>query len=122
MFTKLFNTIRDTLSRETVDNSNNNSKKKEQGQDGLASTVRRPSITEELQNNDTHSVFSDYHAEQTSANKMIGRNNSISVSEPISINDRKAGGKPQRGTTLFGISKDTADDYVQKDLISSSWS
>ncbi|KAI7873188.1 uncharacterized protein EV154DRAFT_431129 [Mucor mucedo] len=97
MFTKLFNTIRDTLSRETVDN--NNKKEREQ-----ASVARRPSITEELQNNDTHSVFSD-HA--PSSAKMLGRNNSIS---------------PQRGTTLFGISKDTADDFVQKDLISSSWS
>ncbi|KAG2195694.1 hypothetical protein INT47_012915 [Mucor saturninus] len=112
MFTKLFNTIRDTLSRETVDN--NNKKEREQ-----ASVARRPSITEELQNNDTHSVFSD-HA--PSSAKMLGRNNSISVSEPISINDSAAGGKPQRGATLFGISKDTADDFVQKDLISSSWS
>lgn len=115
MFTKLFNTIRETISRETLDSN----RKKERTVEEHGNAARRPSITEEIQNNDTLGMFSD---NQSSATKMLGRNNSISVSEPISINDSAAGGKPRRGSTLFGISNDIADDYVQKDLISSSWS
>ncbi|KAL1929967.1 hypothetical protein VTP01DRAFT_1121 [Rhizomucor pusillus] len=30
--------------------------------------------------------------------------------------------RPRANSTLFGISQHSADDYVQKDLISSSWS
>lgn len=115
MFTKLFNTIRETIARETVDNNN----KKEHILGEHANATRRPSVADEIQNNDRHNMFS---TSQSLPAKMLGRNNSISVSEPISINDSTAGGKPRRGSTLFGISNDTADDYVQKDLISSSWS
>ncbi|OAD00310.1 hypothetical protein MUCCIDRAFT_157021 [Mucor lusitanicus CBS 277.49] len=57
----------------------------------------------------------------------LGRHNSIS--EPIPIGGAavasSAGGaneKRRRSSTLFGISNVTYDDYVQKDLISSSWS
>lgn len=116
MFTKLFNSIRETISRETIIDNHN---KQDQKIGEQTNAQRRPSVTDAIQNNDTHSIFS---TDQSTSNKNLGRNNSISVSEPISINDSKAGGKPRRAPTLFGISNDTADDYVQKDLISSSWS
>lgn len=121
MFTKLFNSIRDSITR-GPDNStsdNNNNAKQEKNSNTDTDIRRRPSVTEEIyQNNDTRSVFST----QPLPADRLGRNHSISVSGPIAINDNKVGGKPRRDSTLFGISNVTADDYVQKDLISSSWS
>ncbi|KAI8080408.1 hypothetical protein BDF21DRAFT_418969 [Thamnidium elegans] len=120
MFTKLLNSIRDSITRgsdnSTSDNNNNTEK---QENNSNADIRRRPSVTGEIiQNNDTHNVFSA----QPLPAERLGRNHSISVSRPIAINDSKVGGKPRRDSTLFGISNVTADDYVQKDLISSSWS
>ncbi|KAL9559273.1 hypothetical protein PS6_000854 [Mucor atramentarius] len=113
MFTRILNTIRESISKNpnnsnrtnTTSSTNRHSSESEYS----ASDSRRASITEELQN-DNHS-----------------RNNSIS--EPIPIGGAavasSAGGaneKRRRSSTLFGISNVTYDDYVQKDLISSSWS
>ncbi|ORY96586.1 hypothetical protein BCR43DRAFT_491936, partial [Syncephalastrum racemosum] len=47
----------------------------------------------------------------TPVHRPSERNPSISEAIPI-----------QRRRSLFGIASDSADDYVQKDLISSSWS
>jgi hypothetical protein len=121
MFTRLFNTIRDTIARGPNRTVNNNNKQLEHSSSEYSDiNSRRPSVTEELQNNDTHSMFS---TSQSLPVNRIGRNSSVSTNaEPISINDSTFDGKRRRSSTLFGISNVTADDYVQKDLISSSWS
>ncbi|KAI9335409.1 hypothetical protein BD770DRAFT_402100 [Pilaira anomala] len=117
MFTKLFNSIRDSITRGPNQVTGNDTV---QENNSSPDFHRRPSVAEEIQNNDTHSVFSS--GSQSLPSDQLGRNHSISVSKPIAINDNKMGGKPRRESTLFGISNVTADDYVQKDLISNSWS
>ncbi|KAI9269908.1 hypothetical protein BY458DRAFT_510246 [Sporodiniella umbellata] len=59
---------------------------------------RRPSVTEECE-----------HA-------MSRYTSTSPPTEPIPINNRG------RRATVFGISNVAFDDYVQKDLVSSSWS
>ncbi|KAK4512163.1 uncharacterized protein ATC70_013406 [Mucor velutinosus] len=127
MFTRILNTIRESITKNPNNNnrasasSNNNRHSSES--EYSASDSRRPSIAEELQN-DNHSMLSKFSA---SPSMPLGRNNSIS--EPIPIGSTavasSTGGaneKRRRSSTLFGISNVTYDDYVQKDLISSSWS
>ncbi|KAI9244670.1 hypothetical protein BDA99DRAFT_566130 [Phascolomyces articulosus] len=50
-------------------------------------------------------------AEANNNNSGIGRKMSVTEAIPV-----------RRRSTLFGISNVSADDYIQKDLISSSWS
>lgn len=127
MFTRILNTIRESISKNPNNsnrtNTNSNTNRHSSESEYSASDSRRPSITEELQN-DNHSMLSKFSASQSTP---LGRNNSIS--EPIPIGGAavasSAGGaneKRRRSSTLFGISNVTYDDYVQKDLISSSWS
>ncbi|KAI8376569.1 uncharacterized protein BYT42DRAFT_575107 [Radiomyces spectabilis] len=47
------------------------------------------------------------------------RRTSVVEAIPMSNND---GSSVRRRATIFGISRNSADDYIQKDLISSSWS
>ncbi|CAO3639769.1 unnamed protein product [Mucor fragilis] len=130
MFTRILNTIRESITKNpnsnrtnTNSNTNSNTNRHSSESEYSASDSRRPSIAEELQN-DNHSMLSKFSASQS---MPLGRNNSIS--EPIPIGGAavasSAGGaneKRRRSSTLFGISNVTYDDYVQKDLISSSWS
>ncbi|GAN04612.1 hypothetical protein MAM1_0068c04073 [Mucor ambiguus] len=127
MFTRILNTIRESITKNPNSsnrtNANSNTNRHSSESEYSASESRRPSITEELQN-DNHSMLSKF---STSQSMPLGRSNSIS--EPISIggaavasSDGGANEKRRRSSTLFGISNVTYDDYVQKDLISSSWS
>ncbi|CEP15787.1 hypothetical protein [Parasitella parasitica] len=125
MFTRIINTIRESISKNPNSNkcssANNNNNKLSSESEYSSSGSRRPSITEEFQN-DNHSMLSKF---STSQPMPLGRNNSIS--EPIAIGTPAtlvpgANEKRRRSSTLFGISNVTYDDYVQKDLISSSWS
>ncbi|KAI9494323.1 hypothetical protein BDB00DRAFT_818726 [Zychaea mexicana] len=50
--------------------------------------------------------------DEVANNGTVGRK--MSVTEAIPVRRRRS--------TLFGISNVSADDYIQKDLISSSWS
>ncbi|KAI9469674.1 MAG: hypothetical protein EXX96DRAFT_587045 [Benjaminiella poitrasii] len=146
MFTKIINTIRDTINR--TSNSNNgrtattttiNGKQVEQPctVDNDPDSRRRCSITEELENNstvDNHSIASSRFSTATSSSPPPPphsllppiRNNSISGPIPIisnnsnnQLNDHR---RRRRSSTLFGISNIAYDDYMQKDLISNSWS
>lgn len=124
MFTRILNTIRETISKNPNNNRtnvNSNSNKHSAESEYSSSDSRRPSITEELQN-DNHSMLSKF---STSQSMPLGRNNSISEPIPINATASSTSGaneKRRRSSTLFGISNVTYDDYVQKDLISSSWS
>lgn len=124
MFTRILNTIRETISKNPNNNRTNvssNSNKHSAESEYSSSDSRRPSITEELQN-DNHSMLSKF---STSQSMPLGRNNSISEPIPIGAAASSTSGaneKRRRSSTLFGISNVTYDDYVQKDLISSSWS
>ena len=116
MFTRLLNSIRDSIARSPNNHPTNNdstdNKSREQG--SYSSEIgRRPSITDELNNENTRTMFTE---------NALGRNNSISFPEPIPINEVAIPGSKRRNSTIFGISNVNADDYVQKDLISSSWS
>ncbi|KAL9541423.1 hypothetical protein MBANPS3_009130 [Mucor bainieri] len=124
----ILNTIRESITKNPNNsnrtNANSSTTNRHSSESEYsASDSRRPSVTEELQN-DNHSMLSKFSASQS---MPLGRNNSIS--EPIPIGGAavasSAGGaneKRRRSSTLFGISNVTYDDYVQKDLISSSWS
>lgn len=129
MFTRFLNSIRESIARgggpnnRSMNNNNNGAAAAEHhaGSEYSTDLRRRSSVTEELEHNDTHSMFS---TSQSLPVNRLGRNNSIAVStlsEPIPI-ETTASGKRRRSSTVFGISNVTADDYVQKDLISSSWS
>jgi hypothetical protein len=118
MFTRLINSIRETIARNPNNRANNNNKHSEHySSSEYSSDSRRPSVTEELQNVDKHGLFSN----NTNA---LGRSNTIATTSPISIDSSapEINEKRRRSSTLFGISNVTYDDYVQKDLISSSWS
>lgn len=114
MLTRILNSIRDSISRGPSRTNNNNNRHPDHPSSEYSDSARRPSVTEELQNSETHNLFAD--------NNRLGRSNSIAVSEPMPINESTFPGPKRRNSTLFGISNVTADDYVQKDLISSSWS
>jgi hypothetical protein len=126
MFSRLLNSIRESITRggsnnRQVVNDSNKTGEHSSTSEYTYTGSRRPSVVEELQNNDTHSMFST--SQSLPANR-VGRNNSIAVSvisEPIPI-DESASKRHRRRNSVFGISNVTADDYVQKDLVSSSWS
>ncbi|CAO0803162.1 unnamed protein product [Mucor circinelloides] len=83
MFTRILNTIRESISKNPNNsnrtNTNSNTNRHSSESEYSASDSRRPSITEELQN-DNHSMLSKFSASQSTP---LGRNNSIS--EPIPI-------------------------------------
>ncbi|KAI8635719.1 hypothetical protein BD408DRAFT_427282 [Parasitella parasitica] len=125
MFSRIINTIRENISRNPNNsnrsNTNNSNNKLSSESEYSSSDSRRPSVTEELQNDD-RSMLSKF---STSHSMPLGRNNSISEPIPIGTSATSVSGankKRHRSSTLFGISNVTYDDYVQKDLISSSWS
>ena len=97
MLTRLLNSIRETINRPNNRNTSNNKH----------TDSRRPSVTETCDETAPH-TFSTTPA----------------MPEPIPI----VGSAPtstdhaRRRSSLFGISNVTYDDYVQKDLVSSSWS
>jgi hypothetical protein len=115
MFTRFLNSIRDSMNRGPTNRTTNSNTNRhpDHNSNEFNDSLRRPSVTEELQSNDTHNLFAD--------TSRLGRNNSIAASEPIPINETTFAGSKRRNS-IFGISNVTADDYVQKDLISSSWS
>ncbi|KAI8341609.1 hypothetical protein EDC96DRAFT_522601 [Choanephora cucurbitarum] len=92
MLTRLLNLIRDTINRPNNRNTSNNKH----------TDSRRPSVTETCDEIAPH-TFS---------------------TEPIPIVGSSAPNTnhARRRSSLFGISNVTYDDYVQKDLVSSSWS
>ena len=63
----------------------------------------------------TSSPSSSLHRPRSSMDEAAhNMNRKMSVTEAIPVQRRRS--------TLFGISNVSADDYIQKDLISSSWS
>ncbi|CAO3638007.1 unnamed protein product [Mucor hiemalis] len=116
MFARLYNSIREIVNREPERTTNNSNKHSEIPPGEYVDSARRSSVTEELQKHDTHNMFSNNH---TAANGLNRSNSVASAAAPISINDPAS---RRRSSTIFNISNITADDYVQKDLISSSWS
>ncbi|KAI7898642.1 uncharacterized protein BX663DRAFT_524239 [Cokeromyces recurvatus] len=109
MFTKIINNIRDTFNRTSSSNKQKPSNNTE---------LRRCSITEELENNGS---TMDNHSTTPSVVLLTPKRNH-SISGPIPIRNNDANNERRRSSTLFGISNVSYDDYVQKDLISSSWS
>lgn len=119
MFNRLINSIRETIARNPNNRANNNNKNSDHySSSEYSSDSRRPSVTDETQNIDKHSVFSNN-------TNYLGRSNSIATTSPIAIDNTtntSSDVNEKRRRSLFGISNVTYDDYVQKDLISSSWS
>lgn len=122
MFTRLINSIRETIARNPNNRANTNNNKHSPdhySSSEYSSDSRRPSVTDELQHIDKHSLFANNP-------NSLGRSNSIATT-PIPIDSSNTANtdineRRRRSSTLFGISDVTYDDYVQKDLISSSWS
>ncbi|KAI8090198.1 uncharacterized protein B0P05DRAFT_529738 [Gilbertella persicaria] len=108
MFTRLINTIREAVSKSPNNRNQASKHSSEHPSSEYSADSRRPSVTENC-NDDVLSKFSQ-------------PNNSIS--EPIVIGSTANTGAAttRRRSSLFGISNVAYDDYVQKDLISSSWS
>lgn len=96
MFTRIFNSLRENIAKS---NHRQPTTKHEDPSSPLSdmSSERRPSVTEECD-----SVLSKFTTQTAPV--------------PIKNNGRR------RSSTVFGISNVTFDDYVQKDLVSSSWS
>lgn len=113
MFARLYNSIREIVNRDTEHTANK--KHSEAPPNEYIDSGRRSSVTEELQKHDTHNMFSSDHTGATDLN----RSNSVGSAGPMNIRDPMS---RRRSSTVFNISNITADDYVQKDLISSSWS
>ncbi|KAI9269783.1 hypothetical protein BY458DRAFT_510425 [Sporodiniella umbellata] len=94
MFTRIFNSIKENAERSSQQDSRHGSF------DGSSSicSERRPSVVEECDH-----VLTRFSSQMSSEARPItkGRRGSMSV---------------------FGISNVAFDDYVQKDLVSSSWS
>ncbi|CAO3684778.1 unnamed protein product [Rhizopus stolonifer] len=90
----IFNSIRDNVGK-----SHGHPTAKHKTQDSTSEcSERRPSVTEEC-------------------NNAISRlSTQTAPPEPIPIANKR------RRATVFGISNVACDDYVQKDLVSSSWS
>lgn len=104
MFTRFINSIRETVSN----NKHNNNATTKESTSSIES--RRPSVTDEL--------------EKLRSNEPLNNlNRSNSVSQPIPIRPTmENNSNNKRRSSLFGISNVSYDDYVQKDLVSSSWS
>lgn len=110
MFSRFVNSIRDTINRTNTTNTNKQIKDQKHADNtsDYSAESRRPSVTEEIMKK----------CDSLPSNNVVRSN---SVSEPVNIRP----GAPTNGrrrSSLFGISNVTYDDYVQKDLISSSWS
>ncbi|KAG1042743.1 hypothetical protein G6F43_011824 [Rhizopus delemar] len=94
MFTRIFHSIRDNMGKSTLRQTT-----KHDPPSISDCSERRPSVTEEC-------------------DSVLTRFTTQTAPEPIPIrkNNRRS------SATVFGISNVTFDDYVQKDLVSSSWS
>ncbi|CAO3675313.1 hypothetical protein G6F70_008241 [Rhizopus microsporus] len=100
MFTRVLNAIRDNITKPLTRHQSAKQQSQQQPQEASISDYeRRPSVTEEC-------------------DSLLTRFTSQNTTEPIPI----ASQKRRRSSTVFGISNVTFDDYVQKDLVSSSWS
>lgn len=113
MFARLYNSIREIVNRDTEHTTNK--KHLEVPPNEHIDSGRRSSVTEELQKQDTHNMFAGDHTGATA----LDRRNSVGSAGPMDIRNPMS---RRRSSSIFNISNITADDYVQKDLISSSWS
>ncbi|KAI8372472.1 hypothetical protein BD560DRAFT_395049 [Blakeslea trispora] len=110
MLTRIFNSIRETINRSGNRNTPNNNNNKH-----TASDSRRPSVTETCDEIAPH-TFSTQESMPQPMPQSMPEPITIVGSAPTSSNHAR------RRSSLFGISNVTYDDYVQKDLVSSSWS
>jgi hypothetical protein len=105
MFNKIINTIYDSFAHPSAKSKEN----QQQNQSSESSDQRR---------------FSSVSAQQPDIPSLLNQNSEAplrraSTSQVIPIGKSNT---TRRRTSIFGISNKSCDDYVQKDLISSSWS
>src|SRR5690349_68270 len=108
MFSKIIDSIRSNTNRNTTD---------------TATTAERRSSTDE--DNSTNNNNNNYHhLPPPYALTKLYTTGSIPTSPTTSM-DEASNAIPitrRRRSSLFGYSQNATDDYMQKDLISSSWS
>lgn len=124
MFSRLLVSIRESITR--TSNGRAGSNRNTDYSSDFSCDSRRPSVSEELLHNnaDDNSVLSKFSTNQSVPVRIMERNKSVTEPIPIvgSVASATTGVNGGRRGSLFGISNVTYDDYVQKDLISTSWS
>ncbi|KAI8997367.1 hypothetical protein BDB01DRAFT_846028 [Pilobolus umbonatus] len=108
MFTKLINSIKDSVNRTS------NQPEKDSTKDDK---LRRASASDAV----VHDTMLSHHPNSHSTSILEELHKASTMSDPIGIKD-SSHKQRRRSNTTFGISTIECDDYVQKDLISSSWS